>query len=92
MSEVEARAVIDGLLTEAGWVIQDIRKINLSAGKGIVVREFPTKSAQLITCCLSTAKLSVPSKPRKKGPLFPELPSKPRGESYVTVGRDGDGF
>ena len=44
MSEAEARAAIDNLLTEAGWVLQDIRKINLSAGKGIAVREFPTKS------------------------------------------------
>ncbi len=44
MSEEEARSVIDGLLTEAGWVIQDVCKINLSAGKGIAVREFPTKS------------------------------------------------
>ncbi|MFA6217799.1 MAG: DEAD/DEAH box helicase family protein [Candidatus Omnitrophota bacterium] len=44
MSEEEARKVIDGLLTEAGWIIQDVRKINLSAGKGIAVREFSTKS------------------------------------------------
>ncbi len=44
MSEEEARVVIDNLLTEAGWVIQDVRKINLSAGRGIAVREFPTKS------------------------------------------------
>ncbi|MFA5197755.1 MAG: type I restriction-modification enzyme R subunit C-terminal domain-containing protein [Patescibacteria group bacterium] len=44
MSEAEARQVIDGLLKEAGWIIQDIRKINLSAGRGVAVREFPTKS------------------------------------------------
>jgi len=29
MSEAEARQVIDGLLKEAGWIIQDVRKINL---------------------------------------------------------------
>jgi len=44
MSEEEARKVIDNLLQEAGWVIQDVRKINLSAAKGVAVREFPTKS------------------------------------------------
>ncbi|MFA5345900.1 MAG: type I restriction-modification enzyme R subunit C-terminal domain-containing protein [Candidatus Omnitrophota bacterium] len=44
MSEAEARQVIDGLLKEAGWIIQDVRKINLSAGRGVAVREFPTKS------------------------------------------------
>jgi len=44
MSEAQARQVIDGLLKEAGWIIQDVRKINLSAGRGVAVREFPTKS------------------------------------------------
>jgi len=44
MSEAEARKVIDDLLKEAGWIIQDVRKINLSAGRGVAVREFPTKS------------------------------------------------
>ncbi len=42
--EEEARANIDKLLENSGWVIQDYKKINLSPslGLGIAVREFPT--------------------------------------------------
>jgi len=37
-----ARDSIDNQLTACGWLIQDIRKINLHAGVGVVVREFLT--------------------------------------------------
>ncbi len=36
-----ARERIDGALAQAGWVVQDADAINLSAGLGIAVREFP---------------------------------------------------
>jgi len=39
-----ARENIDKLLTEAGWIVQDKRSTNLSAGRGVAVREFPLKS------------------------------------------------
>ncbi len=39
--EEKARQTIDGLLTAAGWVIQDKDQINLGAGDGVAVREFP---------------------------------------------------
>lgn len=42
--EEEARKIIDDLLSQAGWVIQDYRKLNLGASFGIAVREFPTKT------------------------------------------------
>jgi type I restriction enzyme R subunit len=42
--EEEARGVIDGLLEAAGWKVQDYRKINLGAGLGVAVREFPLKT------------------------------------------------
>jgi hypothetical protein len=42
--EDRARANIDKLLTDAGWVVQDKRSTNLSAGRGVAVREFPLKS------------------------------------------------
>jgi type I restriction enzyme, R subunit len=35
-----ARERIDDLLIQAGWVVQDADKVNLSAGKGIAIREF----------------------------------------------------
>jgi len=42
--EDRARENIDKLLTAAGWIVQDKRSTNLSAGRGVAVREFPLKS------------------------------------------------
>ena len=36
-----ARINIDRQLTAAGWVIQDRAQMNLYAGRGVAVREFP---------------------------------------------------
>lgn len=40
--EQRARDQIDALLTKAGWVVQDNKAINFSAGLGIAVREYQT--------------------------------------------------
>ncbi|WP_251140658.1 PDDEXK nuclease domain-containing protein [Rhodoferax sp. U11-2br] len=40
--ETKARQQIDQKLEQAGWVIQDMKQLNLSAGVGIAVREYPT--------------------------------------------------
>ncbi|HRB81344.1 MAG TPA: type I restriction-modification enzyme R subunit C-terminal domain-containing protein [Nitrospira sp.] len=40
--EAEARQRIDHKLERAGWVIQDLKQLNLSAGAGVAVREYPT--------------------------------------------------
>jgi type I restriction enzyme R subunit len=42
--EDRARENIDKLLTDAGWIVQDKRSTNLSAARGVAVREFPLKS------------------------------------------------
>jgi len=39
--EEQARRQIDKMLEESGWVIQDYGALNLGAGFGIAVREFP---------------------------------------------------
>ena len=39
--EEHAREKIDVLLIQAGWVIQDAKQVNLSAGRGVVIRNFP---------------------------------------------------
>lgn len=39
--EEEARKNIDRMLEESGWTVQDHKDINLSAGFGVAVREFP---------------------------------------------------
>lgn len=42
--EEKARIAIDKKLEESGWVIQDVKSLNLSASLGVAVREFPTST------------------------------------------------
>jgi type I restriction enzyme R subunit len=42
--EQKARHAIDAKLTASGWVVQDRDDLDLIAGRGIAVREFPMKS------------------------------------------------
>jgi type I restriction enzyme R subunit len=41
-TEAKARQQIDRKLESAGWVIQDMKQLNLGAGVGVAVREYPT--------------------------------------------------
>ncbi len=41
--EDRARRNIDRLLAAAGWIVQDRREVNITAGRGVAVREFPMK-------------------------------------------------
>lgn len=45
--EEKARAIIDDKLRQSGWVIQDLKKLNLSAFLGVAVREFPTSMGEV---------------------------------------------
>lgn len=38
-----ARQNIDKLLSDSGWIIQDRKAANPSAGRGVAIREFPLK-------------------------------------------------
>ena len=40
--EAKARLLIDQKLESAGWVVQDQKDLNLGAGLGVAVREYPT--------------------------------------------------
>jgi type I restriction enzyme, R subunit len=42
--EEKARKTIDMLLTEAGWIVQSRDEANVSAGRGVAIREFPLKA------------------------------------------------
>lgn len=42
--EQNARQIIDQKLFQSGWIIQNLNKLNLSAGVGVAVREFPTST------------------------------------------------
>ena len=41
--EATARIQIDAALVAAGWVVQDRSEINLSAARGVAIREFKLK-------------------------------------------------
>lgn len=41
LNEAETRRVIDRMLAEAGWSVQDYDEMNVGAGLGVAVREFP---------------------------------------------------
>lgn len=40
--ETKARQLIDHKLEKADWVIQEMKQLDLSAGVGVAVREYPT--------------------------------------------------
>ncbi len=44
--EEQARQQIDKMLDAAGWKVQDLRDLNLSAALGVAVREFPLKTGE----------------------------------------------
>jgi type I restriction enzyme R subunit len=44
--EQKSRQQIDRELEQAGWVVQDDREMNISAGRGVAVREFPLTTDQ----------------------------------------------
>jgi type I restriction enzyme R subunit len=41
--EEKSRKAIDKLLTDAGWKVQDLSEANVTAGRGVAIREFPLK-------------------------------------------------
>jgi type I restriction enzyme R subunit len=43
-AEAKARVEIDRLLDLAGWNVQDYKRINLGARRGVAVREFPLEA------------------------------------------------
>jgi len=41
--EEKSREVIDQQLGAAGWIVQDVDEANVTAGRGVAIREFPLK-------------------------------------------------
>ena len=44
--EQKARQKIDQQLDQCGWMVQDYRQMNISAGRGVAVREFPLNTGE----------------------------------------------
>lgn len=47
LPEEKARITIDKKLKESGWILQDMKQINLTASTGVAVREFPTSTGSV---------------------------------------------
>ncbi|MDY6397999.1 MAG: type I restriction-modification enzyme R subunit C-terminal domain-containing protein [Treponema sp.] len=45
--EEKDRIEIDSKLEQAGWIIQDLKDMNISASLGVAVREYPTSSGEV---------------------------------------------
>lgn len=45
--EQKARKKIDLQLGQCGWIVQDLREANISAGPGVAIREFPLKTGHV---------------------------------------------
>lgn len=44
--EQEARENIDRQFAQCGWVVQDASEMNISAGPGVAIREFPLTTGE----------------------------------------------
>ena len=68
LPEQQARVEIDKALDAAGWLIQVRDELNLTAGRGVAVREFKmrTATASPTTCCSSRVRR--PRQLERRGP------------------------
>lgn len=73
--EDKAREKIDQALQQAGWTIQDTREVNLRAGHGVALRNFPLVSGHGFADYLLyvDGKAAGSSKQRKKAIVDPKF-------------------
>src|SRR5437867_4898732 len=65
--EDRAREKIDALLEQCGWILQNRSTINLSAGRGIAIREGLLKGGEAdYLLCSVTGRRSEPSRQSRK--------------------------
>ena len=64
--EEKARQEIDRQLEPCGWAVQDYRQMNISAGLGVAVREFPLATGEADYLSMPTPRPSASSKPSPK--------------------------
>ena len=79
--EQQSRIAIDRMLTEAGWIVQDYRGIDLTAGLGIAAREVPTKSGPVDYMLFVDEKATGTVEAKKEG--TPLLGIEPQTRRYI---------
>lgn len=80
--EQRARVEIDRKLEAAGWVIQDHKDMDLTAGRGIAVREFPTATGPADYLLYGDKKALGTIEAKKDG--VPLLGIEPQSDDYAT--------
>ena len=68
--EEKARQQIDAILVASGWLIQDYKQFNPSAGRGIALREAPLKSGRCDYLLLVDRKAVGVAEAKKEGTLL----------------------
>jgi hypothetical protein len=63
--EQRARREIDAKLIASGWLVQDRDDLDLTAGRGIAVREFPMKSGFVVPLQCSSEEGRTPPHSRR---------------------------
>ena len=73
--EQQAREKIDAQLEDCGWIVQDSRKADFSAGRGIALREVRLKSGACDYLLLADRKAIGVVEAKRKEPPSPSWPS-----------------
>ena len=81
LPEQEARVEIDTMLEAAGWLVQDYRHMNLRAGRGVAVREFPTERGPADYLLYVDRKAIGSVEAKRKGKTL--LDVEPQGDRYA---------
>jgi type I restriction enzyme R subunit len=85
-AEDRTRDTIDRLLTDAGWMIQSRDEVNISADRGVAIREFPLKigygEANYLLYVMVSPAASL--KPKKKARRSRATKSKPKSTASAS--------
>src|SRR3954453_11657958 len=81
LPEQQARVEIDAMLRAAGWEVQDYRHMNLRAGRGVAVREFPTARGPADYLLYVDRKAIGSVEAKKKGKTLGDV--EPQGDKYA---------
>lgn len=79
--EQQSRVTIDELLTQAGWIVQDLDEMNIGAGRGIAVREFWTATGPVDYLLYGDRKVLGTIEAKKDG--TPLLGVEPQSDRYA---------
>lgn len=86
--EQKARLEIDRALEAAGWIVQDMDELNLSAGRGVAVREYPMASGHgKADYLLFVDKKAVRARGQARRPKDLGTPGRPTPRDYVNLCR-----